>query len=127
MCLATFLANGNLSGFIGPHIHKNAAGNSNSLKSTILNRMKENISGKSTDLKDTALRDFVNLLKGNCGIQNLSEFIKKDGQFFQNGNRSDEQWTEIKDEIKNGNIKEDCMIDDNDQLNDFLTRNFSKK
>jgi len=127
MCLATFLANGNLSGFIGPHIHQNAAGNSNSLKSTILNRMKENISGKSTDLKDTALRDFVNLLKGNCGIQNLSEFIKKDGQFFQNGNRSDEQWTEIKDEIKNGNIKEDCMIDDNDQLNDFLTRNFLKK
>lgn len=123
MCLATFIENGNLSGFIGPHTHPN----SNSLKSNILKQMKNYNPDKSTDLKDTALRDFVNLLKGNCGIQNSPEFISKNGQFFHNGNRSDEQWIGIKQEIENGNIKEDCMIDDNAQLNDFLNTSFLKK
>ena len=127
MCLATFIENGNLSGFIGPHTHPPASGNSNPLKSNILKQMKNYNPDKSTDFKDTVLSDFVNLLTGNCGIQNSPEFISKNGQFFHNGNRSDEQWIEIKQEIKNGNIKEDCMIDDNAQLNDFLTRNFLKK
>jgi len=124
MCLATFLANGNLSGFIGPHIHPYAAGNSNSLKSTILNQMKNYNPDKNINSKDTVLGDFVNLLTGDCEIQKSDKFITKNGQFFSNGNRSNVQWNNIKQEIENGNITENCMIDDNAQLNDFLNRNF---
>ena len=127
MCLATFLANGNLSGFIGPHSHSIVTGISNTLKSTILNQMKNYNADKNINSKDTVLGDFVNLLTGDCEIQKSDKFITKNGQFFPNGNRSNVQWNNIKQEIKNGNIKEDCMIDDNTQLNDFLNRNFLKK
>lgn len=127
MCLATFLANGNLSTFIGPHLHSVAKGNSNNLKLTILNQMKDYIRNENNVSKDTVLSDFVDLLTGDCKIQNLDKFITKNGQFFSNGNRTNVQWNNIKQEIENGTITENCMIDDNTKLNYFLHRFFFKK
>jgi hypothetical protein len=127
MCLATFLANGNLSGFIGPHSHSIVTGISNTLKSTILNQMINYNADKNINSKDIVLGDFVNLLTGDCEIQKSDKFITKSGEFFFNGNRSDVQWDNIKQEIENGNITENCMIDDNTQLNNFLNTHFFKK